>query len=182
MEINYIKGNVLDFEFTKPTLVCQVNNDRGGYGSGYAAATISKWPFVQKCYRHWFRQGFTPTCINLNTVHSKEISPWNLGEIQAVQVIENPLVYSVQMLAQSTPGGTNFNIGDKEVYLRPIRLDSLRHCLYNVASLAKKLNAEVAGPMFGGGLAGASFENEIVPLIEECLLAFDIPVTIFKLE
>ena len=186
MSINYVTSDVLKQKFSKPTLIIHVCNDRDGFGSGFAGAVAKKYPEVKAAYHDWYRVTETQTITaredsdEVLNPYDTEFSQFTLGEIQLVKV--NDTTYVVNMLSQSKPGGETFNIGPKSVYLRPIRLDSLRQCLYNVAVWAKRLNAQVVGPKFGSGLSKGKWDEEIVPLIEECLCGFDIPVTIYTLE
>ena len=169
--LKYKVGNVVEQTFDEPTLLIHVCNTFNGYGSGVAGAIARKYPNAKKRYHQWFKD------------REDILSPFasfTLGNIQFVDVADNLII--VNMLAQCMPGGNTFFIGGEEVHLRPIRLDSLRECLLRVASIAKKNNLKVVGPMFAGGLAGANFDLEVVPLIEECLLKYNIDVTIYKLE
>jgi len=176
MNIKYVIGNVLEQKFNENTLICHVVNTESKFGSGFAYGVLKKYPNVKNEYHKWCNN-FTYQCD-----FRKQNIPSILGQIQLIKVEDNPNVYLCQMMAQSTPGGNTFFVGKDEVHLRPIRLDSLRECLLRVASIAKKNSLKVVGPMFAGGLAGANFDLEVVPLIEECLLKYDIDVTIYKLE
>lgn len=174
MQLKFVKGNVVGTKFNEPTLLIHCCNIYNGFGSGVAGTIAQKYPHVKRTYHEWYD----------STMHECDITdksiPFNLGKIQIVGVDDNLKI--VNMLGQSYPGGETFKIDGKKVFLRPVRLDSIRECLYNVAVAAKSLNCQVVGPRFCGGLAGADFMTEVVPLIEECLLAYDIPVTIYDLE
>lgn len=177
--INYKNGNVLEYKFIKPTLICHICNDHGGFGSGFAYAVLNKYPIVRQEYLSWYKKHGAYKIVNAPSDGS--ISIFRLGEIQAVRVSTNPDLYLVQMIAQSKPGGHDFIINGHKIHARPIRLDSLAQCLYNVGELAEKLSADIVGPMFGGGLAGANFDNEVVPVIDKCLTNNGVDITIFKL-
>ncbi len=169
-QLKYKVGNVVEQEFNEPTLLIHVCNTFNGYGSGVAGAIARKYPLAKESYHNWCR----------DSKKSSLLKPFTLGNIQVIHV--KGYTYICNMLAQVMPGGNAFFIGTEEVHLRPIRLDSLRECLLRVASIAKKSNFKVVGPMFGSGLAEGKWDEEIVPLIEECLLKYDIDVTIYKLE
>lgn len=168
-KLKYAIGNVVEQKFTEPTVLIHVCNTFNGYGSGVAGAIARKYPLAKENYHEWnnaFKKCYSST-------------PFTLGNIQLVEV--SPNLGICNMLAQVMPGGNTFFVGSEEIHLRPIRLDSLRECLLRLASIAKKMNLNVVGPMFGSGLAEGKWDKEIVPLIEECLLKYDIDVTIYKL-
>lgn len=172
MSINYIDGNVLNHKSDKTVIIIHVNNDAGGWGSGFVVPLGNKYPLAEQSYHNWCYNGVTMSEYSGGNI------PFTLGRVQLVKVEDN--VYVGNMIAQSQPGGCRIKIGDETVYVRPLRLESLKECLLRVASAAKSLNAEVIGPMFGSALAGGNWDEEIVPLIEECLIAYDIPVTIYR--
>ena len=168
--LKYKIGNVVEQTFDEPTLLIHVCNTFNGYGSGVAGAIARKYPLAKEYYHTWCSESKKTTLT----------TPFTLGNIQLVAVSDN--LHICNMLGQAMPGGNTFSIAGEEVHLRPIRLDSLRECLLRVAVIAKKRNFKVVGPMFASGLAEGLWTEEIVPLIEECLLKYDIDVTIYKLE
>lgn len=172
--IDYKVGNILDETFTDKTILIHCCNDLGKFSAGMAAAIAKKYPEVKRAYHDW-HDSTSYACDIL-----EEDVPFRLGKVQYIKVSPNLVIGN--FLGQTTPGGETFRIGDKSAYLRPVRLDSVRECLYNVAKLAKDRNANVVGPMFCSGLAGANWDAEIAPLVEDCLCRFDIPVTIYRLE
>lgn len=174
MPIEYKTGNVLDHKATKPTILIHICNDRGGWGSGFVVPLAKKWKVTEASYREWY----STTVWDAEDCDRPAI--FALGEVQFINVNDNITVGN--MIGQSTPGGVSIQIGKEKEYLRPIRLESLRECLLRVAERAKLANAEVIGPMFGSGLAGGKWDEEIVPLIESCLCKYDIPVTIYRFE
>lgn len=172
--IKYIDGNVLDHQCKTKTILVHVNNDAGGWGSGFVVPLGQKYPLAEKSYRDWAASGWTKNYSETGWI------PFSLGKIQLVDVDKNLTVGN--MVAQSTPGGATIKIGNEEIYLRPLRLECLRECLLRVAAAAKHLKAEVIGPAFGGGLAGGDFKKEIAPIIEDCICKYNIPVTIYMLK
>ena len=168
--LKYKVGNVVEQTFDEPTLLIHVCNTFNGYGSGVAGAISKKYPAAKQMYHEWYQ----------TSDKNRHYQQFALGNIQVVKVNDNLSI--VNLLAQVMPGGNTFFIGGEEVHLRPIRLDSLRECLIRVSAIAKKHNFKVVGPMFGSGLAEGKWDEEIVPLIEECLLKYNIDVTIYKLE
>lgn len=174
--ITYKIGNVLSQKFAKPTIICHIVNTESKFGSGFAYAVLKKYPEVKQKYHDWYDVTMTACDIRDTDI------PFMLGQVQLTKVQDSPELYLCQMIAQGTPGGNYYEIGKEKIYLRPIRLDSLRECLYNVAVVAKKIGADVVGPRFGSGLAKGKWDEEIVPIIDECLTAFGIDITIFDLE
>ena len=190
-KLKYMVGNVVDQQFKEPTLLIHVCNVCDGYGSGVAGAITKKYYHAKAEYHEWYNSTTSVVVqshverdntdeINERLYEDYGDTQFMLGQIQVIEVVHN--LFIVNMLAQVTPSGDTFKIGSEKVYLRPIRLSSLRECLYRVASLSKGLGAKVVGPMFASGLARGNWDEEIVPLIEECLLKFDIDVTIYKLQ
>lgn len=177
-----VSGDVLNHKVTRPTLLLHVVNNCGVMGAGVAFSIANKYPVVKKSYLHWFEATESPTLMtdgeSISSYIEDEWSSFQLGQIQAVKVAEN--LYVLNMLAQVEPGGTYIQIGEDRVYLRPIRMDSLKECLLRSTSLAKELKAEIIAPKFGCGLAGGSW-NEIQTYIKEYISDYGIDVTIYEL-
>lgn len=180
--IKYVDGDVLKHKSTRNTLIVHIVNDEGKWGSGFVVPLGRKYPDVEKSYRDWYTECYSDDIKNHYDEEdlSTESVPFTLGQIQANKVTEN--LFVINAVAQSQPGGVSINIAEESVYIRPIRLECLRECLLRVAALAKILDAEIVGPAFGSERAGGKWSEEIVPLIEECICKYDIPVTIYLLK
>lgn len=175
--INYKVGNVLTQKYDRKTLLVHVVNDANGFGSGVAGEILRRFPKAANIYHDWYQATSGPRIAD---DECDDDVPFVLGQICAVPVTDN--LYIVHMIAQSQPGGDTIRIGDRSVYVRPVRLECLYECLLRVASLAKELDADIVGPMFAGGLAGASFDEEVVPVIKSAICEYDLDITIYKLE
>ena len=92
----------------------------------------------------------------------------DIGAVQFVQVEE--LIWVANIIGQH-------KIRKDEKGLPPIRYEAVREALTKVAIFAKEKQAHVQMPRIGCGLAGGSWE-EIALIIENTLLAKDIPVTV----
>lgn len=164
MAIQYIKGDVTKHCFNNSILVHIVNTS-GVAASGVVVPIERKWPDSIKRYRQWYKE------VDLYDEVLDEIIPFQLGQVQFTKC-NNVIV--ANMLAQHMARTIN------EVYLRPINLEALKECMLRVAEVAIKLNCEIIGPKFGSLRAGASWENEIEPMINE--LWSGLKVTIYNYE
>lgn len=138
-------------------VICQVCNDVGGWGKGFVVAISRRWPEPEARYREWHAQG--------------EAGGFRLGAMQLVTV--GPGLSVANLIAQH---GLRPSQG-----LPPIRYEALRECLATLASEAKALTASVHMPRIGCGLAGGSWP-EVEALIDQTLLAADVPVHVYDFE
>lgn len=154
--INYVQGDAT--QPVPPTgFIVHVNNDQGGWGSGFVVAVSERWPWPEMQYRQWHRDGFS----NMGR-------PFELGEVAYVTVGAN--LYVANMIAQHS-------------YSRPgepaIRYDALERCLTQVASKAQDHgNAPVHMPRIGCGLAGGDWD-EVEAIVIKTLVNNGIPVTVY---
>lgn len=137
--------------------ILQIVNNEGKYGAGFSGALSKRYPKVESSYRQWWRERY---------------GKLQLGDIQIIQVASDIIV--INMVAQDGVVGPN--------NLKPIRLDALQKCLAKAGIEISEVKASVHAPKFGGGLAGADFDTEIMPLIDQELLKRGINVTIYSLE
>lgn len=154
MTITYKNGDA-----TRPkerSLIIHVCNNAGGWGAGFvlALSAIDKTP--ENDYREWAKRGQQSTGV-----------PFELGNIQ-LSAFGDHIV--VNMVAQD-------NI---ERSVPPIRYDALRECLEQVTQVAMKTGLPVVGPRFGAGIGGGEW-SVIEEIINDTLIAHDIPVTIYTL-
>ena len=166
----YKNGNLFDnLSKDKKNVILHICNDSGGWGSGFVLA-VNKYCGTKPRanYRKWFVESFY--------VKNNYQVPFKLGQIQ-VSETEDSNVFVVNMVAQSTPGGVIFNIGNEKIRLPPIRYQSLEECLYRVKELFnynKELN--IVGPKFGAGLAGGNWN-----IIEKIIAEVGLDITIWEL-
>jgi O-acetyl-ADP-ribose deacetylase (regulator of RNase III) len=174
-----IKGDLIEYlEDKSNNLICHIVNDSNSLGGGVAKVLADKWPDVKSNYHKWF---------NGEKVSNTSGDP-KLGEIQYIGCKNYKNQFVVNMVGQSTPygpKGQTFATKSGKVNIPPIRLESLRQCMYKVAEdfLSKDLYSKgykIVSPQFGCGLAGSSFKI-IKGLIDECWLVNDIDVTILHL-
>jgi hypothetical protein len=161
--IKYLTGDLFNHNFDKDkiTLVPHVTNYDGVMGSGFAAGVNKHWPSVKEGYEAWY---------NCNWVRDAS-GDFQLGQIQTVKIFDN--LFCINMLAQRTPGG--YSIAGK--YVRPIVLECLAECMLRVLEFSKGKNAVIVAPKFGSLRAGADWNSEIVPLIDD--IWADLDVTIY---
>jgi hypothetical protein len=163
MTIQYIVGDCLnDAPCFKKKIICHVNNDIGGWGSGFVVNLSKRWKKPEEAYRKWHK--FAHYSLGESTIAFK------LGNVQPVAVEAGTIV--INMIAQHNTITTD--PGSK-----PIRYAALVSCMSKAAAIAKKLDGEFHCPMFGAGLAGGNWDF-IEELINE--IWADFPVYIYKFE
>jgi len=166
-KINKIHGDIFEHIFAKkyPIILPHVCNSYGIFGAGFVVPLVKTFPLVMERYLEWFK-GKTPYG---KTCYSSLGFNFALGNVQFVQVQENPVICVANMIAQ--------NLGGK----RPLRYNMLAKCMDAVGEMAIKStweNVEIHCPSFGSGLAGGN-ENFIEELIKDCWLDYNIPVTMY---
>lgn len=154
MKIEYKTGDATEPE--QQSIIVHVCNNAGGWGSGFVMALSAKDKTPENDYRKWAKAGKLPSG-----------TPFELGEIQ-LTVLGDHIV--VNMVAQDNISGIR----------PPIRYDALRECLETVAYIARRTELPVVGPKFGAGIAGGDW-NTIEEIINDTLIANDVPVTIYTL-
>jgi len=163
-QTNKLKFKVGDV--TKPvaedkTFVIHIVNNHGVMGAGVAKALAEKWSKVKNCYLVW-------------SLPAKDIEdvalPFELGQNQYVKVEDNVVV--VNMVAQD-----GFPTREKP---RATDYDALRKCLTKIAEKALVYKSKVILPAIGIGLGGAEPE-EILKIVQECLINKDIDTTMYLL-
>lgn len=152
-KIQYLIGDATEPIGDGNKIICHVCNDIGVWGAGFVLAISNKWPNPETVYRSYKNYGG----LKLNT-------------IQIVQV--KPDLHVVNMVAQS-------GIRKKKDKI-PLRYDSLKTCLTQVASVAKELKASVHMPRIGCGLAGGSWDK-VEEIINDTLCKLDISVFVYDL-
>jgi len=155
-EINYIVGDAAQPTGEGPRIIVHVCNDIGGWGRGFVIALSKRWPEPEQRYRAWFR--------------GEEATPFELGEVQFVQVADNLWVANL--------------IGQRDVRsvkgVPPIRYDALRVGLQKVAFEAERVGASVHMPRIGCGLAGGKWD-EVEGIVRDELNAARIEVFVYNL-
>lgn len=154
MKIEYKQGDATNPD--QQSLIVHICNNAGGWGSGFVMALSAKDPTPEKDYRKWAKAGELPSG-----------TPFQLGEIQLTRLGEHLVA---NMIAQDNISGIQ----------PPIRYEALRECLETVAYVARRTALPVVGPKFGSGIAGGDW-NHIEEIINDTLIANDIPVTIYTL-
>ena len=154
MTITYKNGDA-----TRPkerSLIIHVCNNAGTWGAGFVMALSAIDETPERDYRAWAEKGVQSTGV-----------PFELGNIQ-LSAFGDHIV--VNMVAQD-------NLG---MSAPPVRYDALRECLEQVTQVAMKTGLPVVGPRFGAGIGGGQWVI-IEDIINETLIAHDIPVTIYTL-
>ena len=154
MTITYKNGDATRPK--EPSLIIHVCNNAGTWGAGFvlALSAINKTP--ENDYREWAERKKLSTG-----------TPFELGNIQLCAFGDHIVV---NMIAQD-------NIGRSAP---PVRYDALRECLEQVTQVAIKTGLPVVGPRFGAGIGGGQWVI-IEDIINDTLIAHDIPVTIYTL-
>jgi len=149
--ITYLKGDATRPIGNQNKLIIHITNNIGGWGSGFVVAISKRWKEPEQAYRA-----------------SKPI----LGTVQFVENIDYPdnVITVANMCAQE---GTGWKNG-----IPPIRYESLRTCLQQVAVYALEHKFQIHAPRFGAGLAGGDW-NVIEKMINDELFSKGIPVFIY---
>jgi len=117
-------------------------------------AISNRWSEPEARYRAW-RKGEEP-------------QPFDLGEVQLVQVAENLWVANL--------------IGQRDIRadkgVPPVRYEAIREGLRKVAFQARRLEASVQMPRIGCGLAGGDWQV-LSRIVEEELVNAGVPVTVY---
>jgi hypothetical protein len=135
-------------------IIAQVVNTYAGAGAGFGKAMATKFPASKKALNAW----------------KEERSSFRLGKSQLVTLSADTWVF--QMVAQE---GIFPKYGKT-----PLKYDSLRKCLSELAQQAIKLNASVHMPMIGAGQARGNWEI-IHGMIYQELCKKDISVAVYVL-
>jgi hypothetical protein len=135
-------------------IIAQVINTSGGLGFGFGKSMSKSWPESKKSVIQW--------------MESK--NDFELGNTKLTQLSEDTYVF--QMIAQKGifPKGGNI----------PLRYDSLKECLLDLATEARNLNASIHMPQIGAGQAKGDW-GIIEGMIYEILISEGINVTIYVL-
>lgn len=146
-------------------LIVHVNNDRGGWGRGFAVALSRRWAAPEARYRQWHRSG-RATC----PITGRQ-APFELGEI--LPVVVEPGLAVVNLVGQhdTVPGPDGSP---------PVRYQAIRQGLVRVRELAEATGASVHAPRFGAGLAGGDW-SRIEALICDELVDHGIDVVVYDL-
>lgn len=156
-----IEGHIymVNGDATKPRgsgnkIIAQVINTSGGLGFGFGRSMSKSWPASKKAVANWMENKYD----------------FELGNSKLTQLSDDTYVF--QMIAQKGifPKGDNI----------PLRYDSLRTCLLDLAIEAKKLNASIHMPQIGAGQAKGDW-GIIEGMIYETLISEGINVTIYVL-
>ena len=158
MEIQYLEGDATRPVGNGRKILVHVCNDAGGWGKGFVVAISKRWQEPERQYRAWFRTG------------TEDGKSFTLGAVQFVEV-ERDLVVA-NLIGQH---GTGVRRGQP-----PVRYESIRAGLGEVAARAIEESASVHMPRIGCGLAGGKWE-EITPMIEAELIGKGVPVSVYDL-
>lgn len=152
-QINYVTGDATRPN-TTPAIIAHICNNKGGWGKGFTGALSKRYLQPEELYRFYWRNQYNYT----------------LGCIQTALCGDKMIV--TNMIAQN---------GYSEPGKPAIDYDALGQCLAQLADTAKDfLEYSVHMPRIGTGLAGGKWEI-IEPLIQKCLCARGVRVTVYDL-
>ena len=155
MPIEYVTGDATEPIGDGTKLIVHVNNDIGGWGSGFVLALSAKWSRPEEYYRMW----------------AKDRIDFEAGMISPVKVEED--IWVINMIAQN---GTISRDNPK-----PINYEALTQCLTKVSWWAARFeNPSVHMPRIGCGLAGGDW-NTVEAIIRGTLVWDHVPVTVYDL-
>lgn len=156
MSIRYVTGDATSpVGPPGPKVLVHCCNDIGAWGAGFVLAISQRWPEPEAEYRNAFRR----------------VDPPLLGDVQFVRV-------EPDLVVANLIGQRGIRRGRGRNGPPPVRYEALREGLRRVAEYAAEHGATVHMPRIGAGLAGGRWE-EIEPILEETLVAAEIPVTVY---
>jgi len=150
-----VKGDVLEHKFNPAGSVVlpHVVNTLGCMGSGVAAGIRQKWSHANHQYESWCYDGGYYSDLHIWITHKFE-----LGEVQFVDVGGDVVI--ANMVGQK-------DIGPNEFGMPPIRMDSLRECIFYLRKFVIENNiVSVAAPKFGSLRSGGVW-SEIEAMVKE---------------
>lgn len=160
MTITYQVGDATRPEGEGPKIIAHICNDIGAWGSGFVVALSKQSPYPERSYRAWYRDGIW------------ESTPFELGQMQLAS-FGTPGVLVANMVAQR---------GIRHDASAPPAVDytALWRCLRGLGKIAEHMGASVHMPRIGCGLGGGEWKI-VAELIDETLIAQDVPVTVYDL-
>lgn len=152
-----------------------VCNSRGVAGSGVVVSIRKNHPGTLEEYEDWYENRRHKCKVRGRTID------FDLGEVQFARSKRQQNTFICNAIGQKSPGQYK-EINGKEV--PPIRLWAVKEAMLETADIIRELSAlnevKIIAPKFGSLRAGASWNDDIVPLINECWK--DLDVTIFEYE
>lgn len=161
--IKYLVGDATDPQGSGPFLLPHICNARGKWGKGYVLALSARWPEPEQAFREWASTG----------LYQGISKPYQLGEIQFVNVEIEPYATVVNMVAQDGYRPTRADDGK-----RYTDYEALRLCLNTLAGAT--FGESIHMPRIGAGLGGSPWE-QIEDLINETLIAEGLDVFVYDL-
>ena len=152
-------GDISTFPLEPRTCIPHIVNNQGVAGSGLVMGIEKRWPSSIRQYEDWFWEG--------------RCGEFQLGQVDISQQGDNVVAH---MLAQRAPGGYYID----GVYIRPIVLEALEECMLRVRVHCLKHRCQIVTGEFGGMRAGASFEEEIIPMINKIWGNLDVTILSYK--
>jgi len=161
-EISYVRGDATDPQGEGPKFIIHCCNTLGLWGAGFVMAVSRRWAKPEEEYYSLVDQGHGCT----------------LGLAQIVKVDED--LYVINMIGQEGVGRQSGG--------PPIRYWAIKTALNAVAKACLDptfrgpyKSVSVHAPRFGAGLAGGDW-NTIERIINETLIAKEIPVTVYDFD
>ena len=158
MGIRYVAGDATQPEGEGTKVIVHVCNDIGAWGAGFVKALSKRWLEPERQYREWY-QDRTPNRLPLGM--------WKL-----VRVEDD--VYVANLIGQE-------GIRTSKDGTPPVRYGAIRHGLESLGEYCRRQGWSIHMPRIGCGLAGGQW-SEIEPIINETLIAREVPVTVYDLE
>ena len=125
-------------------------NCQGVMGSGFALAVKKRYPHVYQEY-----------------VRRHKETPWQLGEVQIIEVGPSKYICNAMTQVKYGPGGRRY-----------VEYFAIEECFWMINQVANALQLDVIFPKIGAGLAGGDWEI-ISGIIDEVVTA---PKILYVLE
>ncbi len=147
MSIHYVTGDATNPRGEGVKFIVHICNDDKQWGSGFVMSLSRRWSEPKREYMKHMQQG------------------GKLGQISFAEVIVNPEIWVMNMIAQQGVRGKNNHT--------PIRYGALQTCLFKASQKIKKHRATVHMPRIGCDRAGGNWQK-VEQIIEETLGEFEV--------
>ena len=167
----YLVGDAAAPVGSGPRVICHCVNDVGHWGAGFVLSLSAKWPHVERAYRSWAHNKWTPGLLPLE-------EPPNLDDGRSFALGSVQLVEAEAQLWVANIVGQHRTVRMGEIY--PIRYEALERGFQTVAAFCLKRGATAHMPRIGAGLARGSWRR-IVKIIDQVLVNQGISATVYDL-
>lgn len=166
--VTYLIGDATEPLGIGYKMICHVCNNMGRWGAGFTAALDKKWPVIGRKFRH------DSPAIGLTQFIAVEKDIWvvNLVAQRGLRGASNPHPLDCSVLSDC--------LEDMAAAIKSAPYNTDYFQMQGDPSLPQN-SFSVHMPRIGCGLAGGNWKREVLPLINQMLIASDIPVFVYDL-